>query len=54
MLCEQCGNEFYKNKYYNKDGKSYVRCPFCGFENEKTYSKKNKKNKKNFSRGEDR
>lgn len=33
ILCEQCGNEFYKGKLVKKDDKEYISCPYCKYLN---------------------
>ena len=48
MFCEQCGNEFHKSKSFKIDDKEYVRCPFCGYKNEKEPTKR--KNRRDSSR----
>ena len=43
ILCEQCGNEFYRGKLVKKEDKEYVQCPYCGYLNRKFYNKKKKR-----------
>lgn len=45
VLCEQCGNEFKSGRIVKKDDKELVTCPYCGYLNKRTYSKKKKRNK---------
>lgn len=54
MFCEQCGNEFFKSKSFKKNGKEYVKCPFCHFENEREDRRKKKNTRKDYTRGENR
>lgn len=48
MFCEQCGNEFFQKKTFKKDGKEYVKCPFCHYENEAEFRKKKNKRHRNW------
>ena len=44
QLCEQCGNDFYKGKFIEKeDGRKYIQCPYCGYHNKRVYRKKKNK-----------
>ena len=44
ITCEQCGNEFYRGKLIKKEnGKEYIICPYCRYENRKMFRKRNKK-----------
>lgn len=46
-LCEQCGNEFYWGKPVEKeDGKKYIQCPYCGYNNRRVFKKKKKRSTK--------
>ena len=51
ILCEQCGNEFYKGKIVNKDNKEYISCPYCRYLNEKPRKGKKKYNKNKNQKG---
>lgn len=46
IICEQCGNEFYRKPLKNAEGKynEYVNCPYCWYKNYVS-TKKKKKNK---------
>lgn len=53
ILCEQCGNEFYRGKLVHKNGKEYISCPYCRYYNEKPHkSGKNTKARKDTIRNE--
>lgn len=44
ILCEQCGNEFFRGRIVKKDdGEEFVQCPYCRYENKRVYRKKTKK-----------
>lgn len=43
ILCEQCGNEFFKGRIVEKDGKKFVVCPYCSYSNNKVYKKRKKR-----------
>ena len=44
IICEQCGNEFYRGRLVKKeDGKEYIVCPYCRYENRKIFRNRKKK-----------
>lgn len=43
ILCEQCGNDFYRGKLIKKEEGDYIKCPYCGYENKRKYYKRKKK-----------
>lgn len=47
ILCEQCGNEFYKGRLVTKEDKEYVSCPYCRYLNDRPQKAKKKKYNKN-------
>ena len=51
ILCDQCGNEFYKGKIVKKDDKEYLSCPYCRYLNEKPRKGGKKKYTKNYKKG---
>ena len=52
MFCEQCGNEFFRKNTFNKDGKEYVRCPYCRYVNEVEPNKKKNRRPRGDKNGE--
>lgn len=54
ILCEQCGNEFYKGKIVKKDDKEYLSCPYCHYLNEKPRKSGKKKYHNNNRRKDNR
>lgn len=46
ILCEQCGNEFLGGKLIEKNGKKYIKCPYCDYGNKRVYKRKRKKGDK--------
>lgn len=49
ILCEQCGNEFYKGKkvfsVVGGDTKPFIRCPYCNYYNTPPWENKKRKKK---------
>ena len=46
MICERCGNEYFRKVINKEDGKRVTWCPYCKYENEYIPNKKKKKNKR--------
>ena len=42
ILCEQCGNEFRRGNMIERDGKKYIKCPYCNYGNKPLYRRKKK------------
>ena len=43
MLCERCGNEFFRKPVFNsKMGRYMIKCPYCNYWNNPPRRKKKK------------
>lgn len=46
MICEICGNEFYRKPLKRKDGSLFVKCIYCESINDYTPARKGERNDK--------